>query len=664
MASTSNLFPHEVPRRGQAEFLEEAREAVTQGSILLAQAPTGLGKTAVALASTVECGLEMGGKVLFTTCRRSQHRIAVETLRRMGRLASMTVVDIIAREAMCPDHTSHVAGWRRSRVASVARALLGDVLHVQEVVDLARRFKVCPYETALEAARRADVLVCDYNYLFSPQRRRLLRSLGAGLGDVIVVVDEAHNLPSRAREALSCRMTAEALELMAKTLGSGKAARSMASIARVLRAESKVVGGESKVPMDFLDRLLSRYSPTSGVRYPSKEVAAILEKARSDLPLCQRSLVDEVAQVLKKWREPDRLRILSPRGGGCLALVALDPRPVTRPVFRGVRAALLMSGTLHPGEMYVDILGIPPERSIMGSYVPDFPSENRLLLASKDLSSSYRERPESYEAYAEEIHGLCSSIPGNVAAFFPSYEMAHRVGEGLRALGPPKTLLWERRGQSKAQKEDILRALELGREDGGYLLMAVQGGSLSEGIDYPGDLLRGVIVAGLALNPPQLDVEALRSYYSNLFGRRKAYDYAYLYPALNRMVQCAGRCIRSPEDVGAVVILDRRLLRPFYRSRLPHGFRPTAAEDLAGRVRSFFYGSQHLAIRADQEGGGGGSEADGVDGQEGGGEAQASQGLPTSPAGPGPEGFEDQDGGPSLQGGQEARGARANPVRR
>ncbi len=645
------LFPYAKPRAGQAEFLEDAREAMREEALLLAQAPTGLGKTAVALAATLECASERGKKVLFTTCRRSQHRIAIDTLRLIVRDGFPRVTDIIAREAMCTDHEPHTTSGGRSRVAPVAKALLREVLHVQEVMDLARRFDVCPHEAALAAARRTDVLVCDYTYLFSPHRSRILRYLGIGLEDIIVVVDEAHNLPSRSREALSSRVTTGRLELLVRTLRSGSAAAAMASLARALRSESRVVGGDSRVPVDFLDRLLTRYVPGYGGGHPSKKLARTLHHVVDELPVGERLLMEEVLDLLRKWRRPDFLRVLSPNDGGTLSLVSLDPRPATRKVFEGIHAALLMSGTLHPGEMYVEILGIRAERSMVRSYLPDFPPENRLLVASRNLSSSYKERPESFVSYAREIQALCRAIPGNVAAFFPSYEMAREVGRILQRIGPPKAMVWERRGQTKAEKEGILMTLELGRETGGRLMMGVQGASLSEGIDYPGNLLRAVIVAGLALNPPQIEVQALRSFYSRRFGRRKGYEYAYLYPALNRLVQCGGRCIRGPEDVAAVVVLDNRLLRPFYSSRLPRGFHPAAPRDLVGSVRSFFYERQPPKVGADQERGGSRSKADGMDGPEGGGEEQAPQGLPARPARREPEELEDESGGPSLQGG-------------
>jgi DNA excision repair protein ERCC-2 len=618
------LFPYHAPRCGQAEFLEDARRAMANGRVLLAQAPTGLGKTAVALTSSLECGLETGKRVLFTTCRRSQHRIAVETLQRMREAAQVSVVDIIAREAMCPDCTR--CPRRRARVEAVSRTILREVLHVQHVVQLAERYGVCPYRVAMRAARRADVVVCDYNYLFGPQRERALQSMGLSLEDVIVVVDEAHNLPSRSREALSGCLTAEGLEEMASYHSRSRAARALLSVARGLREASRVIGGDSRLPVSFLDRLILSCAG-DGSAHPSENLASLLRSVREDLPPAARPALDESLRVLIGWGQRGHLRLLSRRGGGCISLVALDPRPATQEVFQRAHAALLMSGTLHPGEMYVDLLGIPEDRSMVRSYSPEFPPENRLLLVSSRLSSAYKERRESYEGYAKTIADLCIAVPENLAAFFPSYDMARRVGRILMDLHPPKTLLWERKGQSKAEKEDILKALENGRRGGGCLMMAVQGGSLSEGIDYRGNLLQAVIVAGLALSPPQLEIEALRSFYSRRFGRRKGYEYAYLYPALNRLVQCAGRCIRSPEDVAVVVILDSRLLRRFYRSRLPDGFQPTPCVDPAERVRSFFYERHLLATSADQAGSRGRPEVDGVDGQEGGGEGPVVEGV-------------------------------------
>lgn len=586
MDSGLDLFPYGKARSGQAEFLQDARETLRDGKILLAQAPTGLGKTAVALAAALETALPRKQRVLFTTCRRSQHRIAVETLRLMQSLHPVSVADVIARDAMCTRHPD--CDTPKSRLVSVARHLLKRCLHVQELVSLARRFGACPYLTAQAMAREADVVVCDYNYLFSPQRPKVLRSLGVGLEDLIIIVDEAHNLPSRTRESLSAALTAEGIQGLADGVAPGRDGSTLHSLSEGLRAEARVVGGESRVPAKFLEKLLERHVPGHQPDVAVEDLRSTLRRVEPELPPEIRRIVEEGLHLLNNWQRPDVLRLLSSRGGGALVLRALDPLPATRPVFLRTPASLVMSGTLHPGSMYVDILGIPAWRVSVKSYQPDFPQGNRLLLLSGRTSSSYRERPESYDAYAELIHEMCNIIPGNVAAFFPSYQVTREVGRRLQRLAPRKPLLFERRGQTKGMKEEMLRSLASARENGGWLLMAVQGGSLSEGVDYPGGLLSTVIVGGLALNPPDLEVEALRSFYARRFGRRKAYEYAYLFPALNKLVQSAGRCIRGPEDTGAVVVLDHRLLRPFYRSRLPPGFTPTATDDPGGALKTFF----------------------------------------------------------------------------
>ncbi len=629
MDAPPDLFPHRRPRKGQAEFLADAREAVRRGGVLLAQAPTGLGKTAVALTAAAEGALAKGKRVLFATPRRSQHRVAIETLRRMTQARRLAVADVVARDAMCGDHAAHVGG--RGRVASVAQAVLRRPLHVQKVVDLAARYRVCPHAVARQAARGADVVVCDYNYVFGPHRERILRALDLLLEDVLLVVDEAHNLPSRGRDALSAAMTAEGLERVASVLRPGEALRAASLTARLLREESRVVGGDSRVPPDFLDRLLTR-GLGRGASHPATHVASLLAREGPGTSPELVPLMEEVVTVLRKWRRPDVLRLLSRRGGGALSLLALDPRPATEEVFQRVAAGLLMSGTLHPGHMYVDLLGVPADRSRVRAYLPAFPPEHRLLVASRTLSSSYRDRPESYQGYTRAVAQLCRVVPGNLACFFPSYDVARAVGRGLLP-SPPKPLLWERRGQSREAKEALLRALERGQRREGNLLLAVQGASLSEGVDYPGDLLRAVVVAGLALSPPQLEVEALRAFYARRFGRRRAYEYAYVYPALHKMVQCAGRCIRGPEDVGAVILLDRRVLQPYFRARLPEGFQPLVPRDLVGRVRGFFYGGPRPSRGADQAGRGGGPARDDVAGTAGGGEGPRAERLPPPPAG-------------------------------
>lgn len=622
-APVEDLFPYPRLRSGQREFLADARAALGEGAILLAQAPTGLGKTAVALTAALESGRERGRRVLFATCRRSQHRIAVDTLQRMPR--PVKVADLIAREAMCPSHETHSSD-SRAKLAALQPVLHAQPLHVQDVVDLARRYRLCPHALAVHAARRAEVIVCDYNYLFSPIRPRILRALELTLPDCLLIVDEAHNLPDRCRQAVSARVSVSSLRRLARAVDP-PLRPVLLHLARHLLGEARAIAGESRVPVDALDRIVGRCEGEGGRSWTRARLARAMRGARHQISDPLRPVAEETCRLFHDWDRPNRLRLLSTTEGGALSLLVLDAQIAARPAFRDVAAALLMSGTLHPGAMYRDVLGLPPVRTRIRSYPPIFPPGNRLLVASKWHSSAYRERPDCYRGFALEIEALSHAIPGNVAAFFPSYALAQGIGALLQTLHPPKVLLWERRGQTKAQKERLLQVLGQ-PPSGGCLLLAVQGGSFSEGIDYPGDLLNGVLVVGLALQPPELGVGALRTFYSTRFGRRRAYEYASLFPALNRVVQCAGRCIRSPEDVGAIVLLDRRLLRPFYRSRLPLGFEPLACDDLPRTVRTFFESHALGGIRAAEAGRRGGPDPGYVAGSGGGPQNEGAEGIP------------------------------------
>src|SRR5213076_857702 len=216
----------------------------------------------------------------------------------------------------------------------------------------------------------------------------------------------------------------------------------------------------------------------------------------------------EVAEFLVRWRDQDEgiLRLVVPGTEGKFAFRLLDPSVLSRAIFDGVHASILMSGTLFPAEMYADLLGISAGRRVLRTYASPFPRENRLLLVSPNVTTLFVKRGrEMHDAIAREIGGISYVVPGNVAALFPSYE-----------------LLVERPEWSKTQRDGALEALRLARaESGGAMLLGVQGGSLSEGVDYQDNLLAAVIVVGLPLSPPSVEGEALRDYYARKFGFAK-----------------------------------------------------------------------------------------------------------------------------------------------
>ncbi|MGQ0797237.1 MAG: ATP-dependent DNA helicase, partial [Methanobacteriota archaeon] len=604
-------WPFDRVREGQREFLDDARRALAEGAHLLAHAPTGIGKTAVALVASLDVALADGGLVLFLTSRQSQHRIAVETLKRVAALgARFASVDLIAKQAMClqPDAPPHgrafhafcdekvrarsCAFFTRNAEAVVA-AVRQRPLHVQELVQAGRACGVCPHKVAMEASADATVVVCDYNYVFSEIREPFLGRIGRDLGDLLLVVDEAHNLPDRSRAHLCgdltiqdlARAAAEARDIDAEAFQSLRAVmRSVERFLLPLRGERVAAKHEF---LDAVEEGLRRLpGPPVGYADLAEAVAWAGDEAAR---LGRTTVLPDVAEFLRTWRDRDEaiLRLLVGGSQGRFAYRLLDPSVLSRPVFEAVRGSILMSGTLHPPEMYADLLGIEPSRRRVRRYASPFPKENRLLVVHPHVTTLYAKRTDAmHDATAREIASIASAVPGNVAAFFPSYELLAASLERLRGAAG-KRLLVERPDWDKARRDATIQALRLARADGGALLLGVQGGSLSEGVDYEDNLLRAVVVVGLPLSPPNVEVEALKDYYMRKFGPERGYDYAYVFPAVNKVLQAAGRPIRSERDRAAIVLLEGRFLTPRYARYLPPSFAPRVSTAPASEVRLF-----------------------------------------------------------------------------
>ncbi|MFA5862925.1 MAG: ATP-dependent DNA helicase, partial [Candidatus Thermoplasmatota archaeon] len=281
-------------------------------------------------------------------------------------------------------------------------------------------------------------------------------------------------------------------------------------------------------------------------------------------------------------------RILTREPTASLAYKILDPSVLSKPVFDAVHASVVMSGTLHPMEMMRDVLGLAPERTTLREYQSPFPRENRPVLVDSSVTTGYKERtPQMFREIGERLASIALATPGNVAAFFPSYAIMEQVRPAVEVgLRGRKDLIVEEKGLDKSEKEGLVHQMR--GEVQNALLLGVQGGSLSEGYDYEGNLLKGVVIVGLPFAAPSLEVESLIGFYDKKFGAGKGRPYAYVHPTFHRVLQAAGRCIRSSEDKGVIVLLDKRFGWGSYRASYPHDFLPRESRDVVGDVRSFW----------------------------------------------------------------------------
>ena len=605
-------WPFDRVREGQADFLADARLAIADGRHLLAHAPTGIGKTAVALVASLEYALRANKLVLFLTSRQSQHRIAIETVRRIeARGPRIATVDLIAKQSMCLQEGAPAYGRAfhefcdhkvKSRTcafftrdnSAVVTAVVQRTLHVQELVRASGACGVCPHKVAMDAASRANLVVCDYNFLFSEILERFLPRLGRSLDDLVLIVDEAHNLPDRIRAHLGGDLSVHDLLKAAKEARSidGEVAHRLVGVAKAMEAFLLVVRSERVARKDeFVDLVEEGLAKGRGGSLGYTDFVEMVAFAGEDavrrgVP----STLPVVVEFLTRWRDQDIgiLRLVVPGTEGKFAFRLMDPSVLSKRVFARVHASLLMSGTLYPAEMYADLLGIDRSRREIRTYGSPFPKTNRLLLVHPELTTLYAKRSsEMHDRIAEQIGAIATAVRGNVALFFPSYELLEQAHSRFLALRVRKRILVERPEWTKAQRDGAIEALRVARGDGGAVLFAVQGGSLSEGVDYEGNVLAAVVVVGLPLSPPNVEVEALKDYYCRKFGFAKGYDYAYVFPAVNKVLQAAGRPIRSERDRAAIILLEGRLLEPRYARCLPPDFDPRPCKAPAPEVRDF-----------------------------------------------------------------------------
>ena len=606
------MFPFERIRPGQEEFLIDVKDTIDRGGFLLANVPTGIGKTAASLSPTIEHAIENGLMVFFMTSKQSQHPIVIDTIRNLSKRSSKRIktVDIVSKQSMCPREISRLPHTTFSFLckqqskdgscplykqppASLIREVLEDINDVDRIGELSISRNICPHRVALEAAKEADVLICDFNYLFSDLKDAILSGLGQELSDSILIVDEAHNLPDRIRGHQSNELPLRVLEEAKERSFGGKHIKHHLSriIEMVLKIARKELGDEGEIELDkrlFVSDIMAVFQEGSiGGSLDMEMFIEMLEdiskKRRSEEEEDPLMMVADFLDGLLSMKRSHILYLKIPDGKGIDSLKIvfrnLDPGEISGPTFKGCHSAVLMSGTLSPPSMFGDILGMSKERRIEREYPSPFPRKNRMVLLEDKVTTAYKRRgAEMYRSTAERIVSLAGRIPGNVAVFFPSYSILHDVKEYL--WGCPKHLIVEERSMSRTEKERVITDLRRIKQGGGALMLAVMGGSLSEGVDYKDNLLSGVIVVGLPFAPPSLEVQALRSYFRTKFGYILGEEYSYIYPAMNKILQAAGRSIRSESDRAVIILMEERLKQPRYLKFLPEDLRPVKVEGM------------------------------------------------------------------------------------
>ncbi|MBI2143672.1 ATP-dependent DNA helicase [Candidatus Woesearchaeota archaeon] len=615
MAATS-LFPYDKIRPEQDELVNDVYAAVSSGKCLIAHAPTGLGKTAAALAPALEYALKSKKAVFFLTSRHTQHLMAVETAKLIKQRykTGFSVTDIVGKKHMCArddvsglfsrqfydychaltetDGCEFFLNFKKGSMLTseskvVIARMAAEPMHSDEVVAASKRCKVCPYEAAVAASRDAALVIADYNYFFSPKvRDGFLRKTGKSLEDAIIIVDEAHNLPDRLREMLTDKVSTTIIERAIKEAEKASDLELTGFLLDLSAALNNLgrESGEQAITKGQLLEPLRDY-----------DLAAMIERmsvvSETDRESGQQSFLGSVAKFLESWQDSDEgyARILYSGQGQkgkavSVSYRCLDPSLASSGVIRQAHSVILMSGTLTPTAMYRDILGFP-ESTMLREYRNPMPKENRLALIVTAATTKFSKRNSSqYEKLADVCIKASSAIQGNVILFFPSYTVMGEVHKHIHGK-IRKQVLKEHADLSKDEKQKLFQQFKDAHITGGVLL-AVIGGSFSEGIDLPGKLLNGVVIVGLPLGQPDLETKELIRYYDARF--KKGWDYGYVFPAFTKALQSAGRCIRTETDRGVVVFVDERYAWESYYRCFPKDMAPKTTEHYAEAIADFF----------------------------------------------------------------------------
>jgi DNA excision repair protein ERCC-2 len=597
------FFPYEKIRPIQEELVNLIFETIKSKRNLIVHAPTGLGKTVAALSPALAFALNKDLTIFFLTSRHTQHKLAIETLIHLKKKNNVdfSAVDLIGKQSMCvQEHVQELYSnefneyckavrekhecefyentkTSNAKLTVKAKKVLDELQrttpeHSENIIELCNKEKVCPYELAIELSKKAKVIVADYYYIFHPTiSDKFFAKTGKKLENSIIIIDEGHNLPGRLRNLFTHKLSTLILD---RAIKEAKKFNTEGIVPKLKKVEFMTKELLGKLQDNKTETLIEKNDFTSKIKNIEDDYdqfIADLEFAADDIRKQQRSsYVGSIASFLNGWQGPDKgfARILTSqtykdKPNVLLAYRCLDPSLSSTVVFEHSYSAIMMSGTLTPTNMYSDLLGFPKNRTTQKEFGNPFPKKNKLTMIVPETTTKFTQRDESqFKEIAKVCSKITNSINGNSAIFFPSYMLLDYVNRYFSEVAN-KRIIKEIPGLSKEGKYDMLEEFKNESKKQGAILLGVTSGSFGEGVDFPDNLLKCVIVVGIPLQKPDLETNELIKYYDTKFGN--GWDYGYLYPAILKSMQNAGRCIRSETDKGVIIFLDKRYAWPNYK---------------------------------------------------------------------------------------------------
>jgi len=594
-------FPFENYRKGQRELAVAVYKTIMQEKKLFVQAPTGIGKTVSTLFPAVKAlGEQHISKIFYLTAKTITRQVAEEAFSKMRegglkfRTLTLTAKDKICfqNEVNCnPDYCEYAKGhYNRVNTALLDILNNSEYLSGETIEQFAEKHKVCPFEFALELSLWADCIICDYNYVFDP-RVYLKRFFLNNNGDYAFLVDEAHNLVDRAREMFSAQISKTSFYEARKVIKNhqpqiakvlGKINTYMISLRKQCADEGFII---NKSEPSELYKLLNRFISEAEewiVKNQNKGIEGfdlLLEAYFSAITFLKISEFFDHRYVTFIEAQRNEVRV---------KLFCIDPSFLLAEAVKRGKTAVFFSATLTPLSYFIDILGGDKEDYNINLCSP-FDKSNLCLLVDDEVSTKFKNRENSYDKIVEIIKTAIDMRKGNYIVYFPSYKYMNEVYSRFTQQYSHINSFIQESSMSEEERESFLDRFQPDNPET-MVCFGVLGGIFSEGIDLKGDKLIGVIIIGVGLPQVSVEQDIIMDYFNRKNGM--GYENAYMFPGMNKVLQAAGRVIRSENDRGMVLLIDERFSQRNYRNLFPkhweHSIRVRNTEELKSRLKTFW----------------------------------------------------------------------------
>lgn len=573
-------FPFENYRPGQRELAVRVYKSITDSKKCFAQAPTGTGKTISTLFPAIKAmGEDKTSKIFYLTAKTITREVAQNTISLMRKKdLNLKAVTITAKEKICkmeevncnPEYCLYANGYF-DRINNSLKDILAKYNDYSKdnIEKISEEYMLCPFELSLDLTNLSDVIICDYNYVFDP-RVYLKRFFDTKTTDYTFLIDEAHNLVDRAREMYSATLNEEKF-VKVKKLISKKDKR----ITRVIKEiqsyfedkledlttldENDLV--ESEAPLELCEIL------SSFIKFVDEYLARTNEE--------NEELMDLYFDVysflsISDFYDKNYTTIYTKTFNGMtIKIYCVNPQKVIEEKMKKAKSNIIFSATLIPMDYFMKMYSYDEEDFIINLKSP-FDVKNRLLMIGDNVATTYNKRFETSEDIASYIANCVQAKKGNYMVFFPSYKYMELVFDEMKENYPNINISIQESNMSEEEKEEFLSMFDEDNKET-HVGFCVLGGHFSEVIDLTNDKLIGVIIVGVGM--PQIGIER-DIIKDHMKDSNKGFDYAYVYPGMIKVLQAAGRCIRTDNDKGVILLLDNRYSQRRYQSLFPYEWYP------------------------------------------------------------------------------------------